>query len=101
MTYKQTKEYLPFLLQDELIKPDVNDNTLRITNKGLQFLGIYNRLPAFCRQEPIGFHLIHSKTNCNLVEVARLKDSEITTNLRRASQITIEQLNFVECFVYK
>jgi predicted transcriptional regulator len=44
----QTDERIfTFLLQDELIKPDVNDNTLRITNKGLQFLGIYNRLPDF------------------------------------------------------
>jgi predicted transcriptional regulator len=47
LTYKQMKEYLPFLLQNELIKHDDKDRTLRITNKGLQFLEIYNRLPEF------------------------------------------------------
>jgi predicted transcriptional regulator len=45
ITYKQTKEYLPFLLENELIKYDDKDNTLRITNKGLHFLKVYNILP--------------------------------------------------------
>ena len=98
-------------MQDDLIKPDVNDNTLRITNKGLQFLGMYNRLPDFVgKTNRLSSHTFKNKLGfsdtvvvfyINLVEFARLKDREITTNLRRASQITIEQLNFVECFVYK
>ena len=47
LTYKQTKEYLPFLLHTELIKYDDKECTFRITNKGLQFLEMYNRLPEF------------------------------------------------------
>ena len=40
LTYKQTKEYLPFLLKIELIKQNDKDRTFRITNKGLHFLDI-------------------------------------------------------------
>jgi predicted transcriptional regulator len=47
LTYKQMKEYLPFLLQNELIIHDDNDGTLRIADKGLRFLEMYNRLPEF------------------------------------------------------
>lgn len=47
LTYKQSKEYLPFLLQTELIKYDDKGRTLRINSKGLHFLEIYNRLPEF------------------------------------------------------
>ena len=47
LTYKQTKEYLPFLLQNEFIKYGDKDRTLRITGKGLHFLEMYNRLPEF------------------------------------------------------
>jgi predicted transcriptional regulator len=47
LTYKQIKDYLPFLLQSELIKYDDKNGSLRITNKGLQFLDIYNRLPGY------------------------------------------------------
>ncbi|HYZ51788.1 MAG TPA: winged helix-turn-helix domain-containing protein [Nitrososphaeraceae archaeon] len=59
LTYKQTKEYLPFLLHTELIKYDDKDDrtpTFRITNKGLQFLEMYNRLPEFVAR-PIRFWL--------------------------------------------
>jgi predicted transcriptional regulator len=52
LTYKQTKEYLPFLLQNELIKHDDKDLTLRITSKGLHFLEMYNRLPELV-EKPI------------------------------------------------
>ncbi len=34
------KEYLPFLLQNELIKYSDKDRTFTITNKGLPFLEI-------------------------------------------------------------
>ena len=47
LTFKQSKEYLPFLLQNEFIKYDDKDRTLRITSKGLHFLDMYNRLPEF------------------------------------------------------
>ena len=47
LTFKQSKEYLPFLLQNEFIKYDYKDRTLRITSKGLHFLDMYNRLPEF------------------------------------------------------
>ena len=47
LTYKQMKEYLPFLLENEFIKYDDQDRTLRINSKGLHFLEIYNRLPEF------------------------------------------------------
>jgi predicted transcriptional regulator len=47
LTYKQMIEYLPFLLQNESIKHDAKDSNLRITNKGLQLLEMYNRLPGF------------------------------------------------------
>jgi predicted transcriptional regulator len=47
ITYKQSKEYLPFLLENEFIKYDGKDRTLRINNKGLHFLEMYNRLPEF------------------------------------------------------
>jgi predicted transcriptional regulator len=47
LTYKQTKEYLPFLLQNAFIKYDDKDRTLRITTKGLHFIEMYNRLPGF------------------------------------------------------
>ena len=40
LTYKQMKEYLPFLLQNELIKYSDKDRTFTITNKGLPFLEI-------------------------------------------------------------
>jgi predicted transcriptional regulator len=39
------KEYLPFLLQNELIKYGNKDGTFTITNKGLHFLKMYNALP--------------------------------------------------------
>jgi predicted transcriptional regulator len=45
LTYKQMKEYLPFLLQNELIKYGNKDGTFTITNKGLHFLKMYNALP--------------------------------------------------------
>ena len=47
LTFKQSKEYLPFLLQNEFINYDDKDRTLRITSKGLHFLEMYNRLPEF------------------------------------------------------
>jgi predicted transcriptional regulator len=47
LTYKQRKEYLPFLLQNELIKHDDKDGTLKIAGKGLRYLEMYNRLPEF------------------------------------------------------
>ena len=47
LTFKQSKEYLPFLLQNEFIKYDDKDRTLRITSKGLHFVEMYNRLPEF------------------------------------------------------
>ena len=53
LTYKQTKEYLPFLLHTELIKYGNKERTFTITNKGLHFLGICNRLPEFV-ERPIG-----------------------------------------------
>ena len=62
LTYKQTKEYLPFLLQTEFIKYNDKDDktsTFRITTKGLQFLEMYNRLPEFVAR-PIRFWLTNS-----------------------------------------
>ena len=47
LTYKQMREYLPFLLQNELIKYGDKDHTFMITNKGLHFLETYNRLREF------------------------------------------------------
>ena len=41
-TYKQMKEYLPFLLQNEL--------KVTITNKGLHFLEMYNMFPEFLNE---------------------------------------------------
>ena len=45
LTYKQMKEYLPLLLQNELIKYGDKDGNFTITNKGLHFLKMYNALP--------------------------------------------------------
>jgi predicted transcriptional regulator len=53
LTYKQTKEYLPFLLENDLIKHDDKNVTFRVTNKGLHFLYVYNKLPEFV-ERPIG-----------------------------------------------
>jgi predicted transcriptional regulator len=50
LTYKQMKEYLPLLLQNELIKHGNKDRTFIITNKGLHFLETYNRLPELLNQ---------------------------------------------------
>jgi predicted transcriptional regulator len=47
LSYRQMKEYLPFLLQNEFIKHDEDNGTLRIADKGLRFLEMYNRLPEF------------------------------------------------------
>ena len=47
ISYYQLKEYMPLLLQSELIKHDNNERSLRITNKGLHFLNIYNTLPKY------------------------------------------------------
>jgi predicted transcriptional regulator len=50
LTYKQMREYLPFLLQNELIKYGDKDRTFAITNKGLHFLEMYNSLPEFLNE---------------------------------------------------
>jgi predicted transcriptional regulator len=47
LSYKQLKEYVPLLLQNELIQQHENGQTLMITSKGLNFLEMYNRLPEF------------------------------------------------------
>ena len=47
LSYKQLKEYVPLLLQNDLIQHGGKERTLTITNKGLQFLEMYNRLPEF------------------------------------------------------
>ena len=51
LTYKQMKEYLPFLLQNQLIKYGDKDRTFTITNKGLHFLEMYNTLPEFLNEK--------------------------------------------------
>jgi predicted transcriptional regulator len=45
------REYLPFLLQNELIKYGDKDRTFTITNKGLHFLEMYNTLPEFLNEK--------------------------------------------------
>ena len=50
LTYKQMKEYLPFLLQNELIKYGNKNPTFTITNKGLHFLEMYNMFPEFLNE---------------------------------------------------
>lgn len=45
--YYQLREYIPLLLQTGLIQDDNNERSLRITNKGLHFLKIYNTLPKY------------------------------------------------------
>jgi predicted transcriptional regulator len=47
ISYNQAKEYIPLLLQTELIKHGNNEHTFMITNKGLHFLNTYNMLPKY------------------------------------------------------
>jgi len=47
ISYNQAKEYIPLLLQTELIKHDNNQRSFMITNKGLHFLNMYNMLPKY------------------------------------------------------
>jgi predicted transcriptional regulator len=47
LTYKQMREYLPFLLQNELIKYGDKDRTFAITNKGSHSLRSINRCQNF------------------------------------------------------
>jgi predicted transcriptional regulator len=47
LSYKQLKEYVPLLLQNELIQQQEKDRTLMITDKGMYFLEMYNNLPEF------------------------------------------------------
>ncbi|MFL6461116.1 MAG: winged helix-turn-helix domain-containing protein [Nitrososphaeraceae archaeon] len=47
LSYKQLKEYVPLLLQNELIRHGEKDRTFMITDKGLYYLEMYNNLPEF------------------------------------------------------
>ncbi len=47
ISYNQAKEYIPFLLQTELIKHDNNERSFMTSNKGLHFLNMYNMLPKY------------------------------------------------------
>ena len=47
LSYYQLKEYIPLLLQNELIKQGNKEHTFMITNKGMHFLDMYNTLPEF------------------------------------------------------
>jgi predicted transcriptional regulator len=47
LSYYQLKEYIPLLLQTELIKHGNKERTFMKTNKGLHFLEMYNRLHEF------------------------------------------------------
>ncbi|MFL6394073.1 MAG: winged helix-turn-helix domain-containing protein [Nitrososphaeraceae archaeon] len=47
LSYKQLKEYVPLLLQNELIKHGEKDRTFTITDKGVYYLEMYNNLPEF------------------------------------------------------
>jgi predicted transcriptional regulator len=47
LSYKELKEYIPLLLQNGFIRLQEKDHTIMITNKGMYFLEIYNRLPEF------------------------------------------------------
>ncbi|MFL6392651.1 MAG: winged helix-turn-helix domain-containing protein [Nitrososphaeraceae archaeon] len=47
LSYKQLKEYVPLLLQNELIRHGEKDRTFMITDKGLYYLEMYNNLPGF------------------------------------------------------
>ena len=51
LSYYQLKEYMPLLLQNELIKHGNKERTFIITNKGMHFLEIYNRLPEFLSKD--------------------------------------------------
>jgi predicted transcriptional regulator len=47
ISYSQLKEYIPLLLQNELIKYGNKERTFMITNRGKHLLDMYNRLPEF------------------------------------------------------
>ncbi|MFL6325630.1 MAG: winged helix-turn-helix domain-containing protein [Nitrososphaeraceae archaeon] len=47
LSYKQLKEYVPLLLQNELIRHGEKDRTFMITDKGVYYLEMYNNLPEF------------------------------------------------------
>jgi predicted transcriptional regulator len=47
LSYKQLKEYVPLLLQNELIKHGEKNRTFMITDKGMYYLEMYNNLPEF------------------------------------------------------
>ena len=47
LSYKQLKEYVPLLLQNELIRHGEKDRTFMITDKGMYYLEMYNNLPEF------------------------------------------------------
>lgn len=47
LSYKQLKEYVPLLLQNELIKHGEKNRTFMITDNGMYYLEMYNNLPEF------------------------------------------------------
>jgi predicted transcriptional regulator len=47
LSYKQLKEYVPLLLQNELIKHGEENRTFMITDNGMYYLEMYNNLPEF------------------------------------------------------
>ena len=47
LSYKQLKEYVPLLLQNELIKHGEKNRTFMITDKGMYYLEMYNNLTEF------------------------------------------------------
>ena len=48
--YNQLKEHLKFLTEKDLIRYDGNTGTFKTTEKGIQFLQIYNHIEGMIKQ---------------------------------------------------
>ena len=44
LSYNQLKEHLVFLTENDLLRPNENTRTFKVTDKGLRFLQIYNQI---------------------------------------------------------
>ena len=54
LSYTQVKEYLSFMLENELIKYEEGTQLYRISEKGLHFLQVYNEISDLVTPKPAG-----------------------------------------------
>jgi len=54
LSYTQVKEYLSFMLENDLIKYEEGTQLYRISEKGLHFLQVYNEISDLVTPKPAG-----------------------------------------------